>query len=203
MTAITSVIQIGLNALPGVGQAVGAGLTLAYQAAQVAAYTFESSEAAAQGYNAWLQDPSSASMDSSNWVLDKACGNKYTPPEAEKIFGAFNMASSSVGIGSLWKGAPKAWPPPFSKGSGSTDDMLDYLADLGGRPRPKGGKPDGGAPKDSPPKTDSPKTDPAKTTDAAKTSEPSSTAAKSCTKRNSKRAPGKGSGKTTLSERTV
>lgn len=167
-----------MNALPGVGGLIA---NAAYQAAQVAAYTFDSDQEAANHFSQWAQDPSSALTSSSNFIIDKACGNKYTPPEAEKIFGAFNMAAGSIGPAKLWTGALK-WPPPYPKGSGSWDDMSDFLG-----MKPKGGKP---KPDPEPSEKGQSNSDDHKTSQPTKPTE----TAKSCANRNGRRSPGGGKG---------
>lgn len=157
----------------------------ALKAAQVAAWTFENEQAAAGGFQSWLEKPSGAAGPPDNpstWLPDKICGNKYTPEDGQKVFAAFDVASSSIGAGALWKSLPKDmhWPPPFPKGSGSLDDMLGYLDGL--KPKPKDGTP---KEKPDPPESAPPTNDPPK----SKAPENGSTA-KACTRTNVKRAPG-------------
>ncbi|KAF2172134.1 hypothetical protein M409DRAFT_49876 [Zasmidium cellare ATCC 36951] len=164
------------EALPAIGEA-----------AQVAAWTFENEQAAAGGFQSWLEKPTGAAGSPDNpstWLPDKICGNKYTPEEGEKVFAAFDIASSSIGAGALWKSLPKDmhWPPPFPKASGSLDDMLGYLD--GHKPRPKGDTP---KEKPDPPKSAPPTDDPPKSKVPEK-----GTSAKACTRTRGKRAPGKG-----------
>ncbi|KAI5364484.1 hypothetical protein Slin14017_G043740 [Septoria linicola] len=175
VTALRTVLQAGISAIPGIGGAIGSGVVLAMQAAETAAYTFERPDDIVTGFQAWIEAPSSAASDPSTWALDKACGNQYTPPEAQQIFGAFNMASAGVGAPRIFSGAARAWPPPFPKGSGSINDMLGYLGDLGGRPKGKGGRKGDG-------KSDSA---PATTASPQPPDKP-----KQCARRNGRRAPG-------------
>lgn len=158
---------------------------IAFQAAQVAAWTFDNQQAAAEGFQAWLEKPSGATGPPDNpstWLPGQICGNKYTPEEGEKVFAAFDIASSSLGARALWKNLPKDmhWPPPFPKGNGSLDDMFSYLDGL--KPKPKGN-----APKDKPePPKSAPPTD-----DTPKSKVPEkSTKDKTCTRRNGKRGSG-------------
>ncbi|KAK4508202.1 hypothetical protein PRZ48_001940 [Zasmidium cellare] len=186
-TAISSVVETGLNALPGLGGLIGGAATLTLQAAQVAGWTFDNEQAAAGGFQTWLEKPSGATGppdDPSTWLPDKICGNKYTPEEGEKVFAAFDVASSSIGAGALWKSLPKDmhWPPPYPKGRGSLDDMLGYLDGL--KPKPKDDAPKG---KPDPPKSEPPADDPPKSKAPEKSSD-----AKACTRTNGKRSPGKG-----------
>lgn len=86
--------------------------------------------------------------------MDTICGNKYTPPVAEKIFNTFQFAAGFASAPKLFEGAAKAWPPPFAQGSGSLDDALDYIKGLGGKPKEYGGK---GKPKPTEPQSAQPK----------------------------------------------
>ncbi|USW50702.1 hypothetical protein Slin15195_G040210 [Septoria linicola] len=114
VTALRTVLQAGISAIPGIGGAIGSGVVLAMQAAETAAYTFERPDDIVTGFQAWIEAPSSAASDPSTWALDKACGNKYTPPEAQQIFGAFNMASAGVGANSSLE-LPEPGLPRFRK----------------------------------------------------------------------------------------
>lgn len=63
--------------------------------------------------------------------MDTICGNKYTPPDAEKIFNTFQLAASFASAPKLFAGAAQSWPPPFEQGKGSVDEALDYIKGLG------------------------------------------------------------------------
>lgn len=113
--------------MPGLGQVVGAAATAAIQVAQVAAYTFETEAAAADGFNTWLEDLASVPLESASWPMDKVCGNKFTPAEAQELFSIFNTVASAASGRGLVSGALKAWPPPYPKGRGSKGDMMKFL----------------------------------------------------------------------------
>lgn len=159
---------------------IGGGVSLAMQAAQAAAYTFEGEQDAAGGW--------------ATWAMNKACGNKYTPEEGQKIFGAFVTASSSIGAARLFQGASRAWPPPYPQGSKSIDDMLDFIGGLDGL--------DGTGKKKS--SSDRNKHGESKAGSQSKSPEPSPTAKSEsnkpsqCSKGNGKRAPGDKKGKLVL-----
>lgn len=160
-TAIDSVALAGINAIPGLGPAASAAVGVAAQAAEIMAWTFSDPNAALAHYSDWLQHPAGgdakpdeAKEQPSTGLMDTICGNKYTPPAAEKIFNTFQFAAGFASAPKLFEGAAKAWPPPFAQGSGGLDDALDYIKGLGGKPKGDGGKAE---PKPTEPQTVQPK----------------------------------------------
>ncbi|KAL5316124.1 hypothetical protein ACEPPN_017002 [Leptodophora sp. 'Broadleaf-Isolate-01'] len=99
MSSLKLVLDIGLQAIPGVGKALDAGLDMATTAAQMAAYLYPEEE-----------DPEGAF----SWWLSPCGGTNLVPDEIKQIFGILSTVAD--GVSSFKK--PKNLP----KGSGKKGD---------------------------------------------------------------------------------
>ncbi|EHK96459.1 putative Killer toxin subunits alpha/beta [Glarea lozoyensis 74030] len=113
MSAIKIVMDIGVQAIPGVGKGMDAGLDMATTAAQMAAYAYPEEE-----------DPEGAF----SWWLSPCGGTNLVPEELKK---AFNILSTVAGGVSNFK-VPKNVP----KGSGKKGDEANPTDRA--KPKPSG-----------------------------------------------------------------
>lgn len=207
-TAIDTVVQVGLSAIPGLGAVESTLVGFAAQAAEAIAWAIDDAAKQKERYQQFLDDPDNAQVASatSHSLMDSVCGNKYTPPDAEKVFNAFQFAANFASAPKLFASAAKSWPPPFPRGKGSPEELQSYLDGLKPRgksdPKATAAEPTAGKPTNAEPTatqakptgehTTAPKptNEPKPTTDPTK--RPTSTRSH-CTRGNARRGPG-GSG---------
>ncbi|KAM0723276.1 hypothetical protein Q7P37_001477 [Cladosporium fusiforme] len=159
-TAITFVVKVGINSIPGLGPLEGAAISIAAQASEVMLWTYSNPEEALKHYTGWLQNPSGSDStpveeteQPSASLMDSMCGNKYTTEDAEKVFNGFQFAADFAFAPRLFSGSGKSWPPPFARGSGSLVEALDFIKSLG----KKKGDNDNDKPKPTQPEPTQPK----------------------------------------------
>lgn len=151
-TAIDFVVKAGLSAIPGLGAVDSTLVSFAAQAAEAIAWAIDDVVKQKERYQQFLDDPDNAQATdaTSHNLMDTVCGNKYTPPDAEKVFNAFLFAADFASAPKLFASAAKSWPPPFSQGKGTAEELRNYLNGL--KPRGKSDrKPTGGKPTDAGP----------------------------------------------------
>ena len=193
-TAIDVGIEVGIAAIPGLGPALDILIVLASEVAQAIAWSVVDLEAQKAQFAKFLADPNNADVQKAagGGIMDRVCGNKYTPPEVEKLFNKLQFASNFASAAKLAGAAGKAWPPPWPKGQGTPEDIAawnKYL--LGQGPKPTGST--RGAPKDEP--KPAPKDDPKAPPKDEPKADGGKKPPKECTRRNGRRAPvGSGSG---------
>ena len=160
-TAIDAVVSVGVNAIPVLGPAKAAGVTIAVQAAEVMAWAFSERNEAREHYNDWLRDPSGSGseppeeIEPSTGLMDTICGNKHTDDAAEAIFTTFQTVASYASAPRFFAGAARRWPPPFTQGNRNVDDARDFINNI-----LRKGKDDGDKGKSEPTKPDTEPTQP-------------------------------------------
>ncbi|KAJ8607890.1 hypothetical protein MRB53_039986 [Persea americana] len=137
------------DVIPGSGAIAGTAINLGMQVAQIIDYAVEDAELKQKLHAQWMNDPSNSGgnkdqkTDQPGSLMDKVCGNKYTPPDAEKIFNEFQAASNLVGAAKMFTSAKAFWPPPWKsslKPGDDLDDFMGFLHDLGkGKEKPEHG----------------------------------------------------------------
>lgn len=119
MSAFNAVIDLGVLAIPGVGQAIGGGMIAGIQAAKLAAYTYDAASVGASAF--------------SSWASGGMCGNSHLPEDVTKVFNIMNMVNPLVlPRGSMFNGAMPKW----AKGSGRAGDRGAPDATKADKPRP-------------------------------------------------------------------
>lgn len=181
----------GLSAIPGLGAVEATLVGFAAQAAEAIAWAIDDVVKQKERYQQFLDDPDNAQAAdaTSHNLMDTVCGNKYTPPDAEKVFNAFQLAANFASAPKLFASAAKSWPPPFTQGKGTPEELQDYLSGL--KPRVKSdAEPTGGKPTDAGPAPTQAKPTGEPTTAPKPTSQPSENPTSTrnhCTRGNAKR----------------
>ena len=119
MSAFNAVIELGVVAIPGVGQAIGGGMIVGIQAAKLAAYTYDAASVGASAF--------------SSWASGGTCGTSHLPEDVAKVFHVMSMVNPLVlPKGSMFNGAMPKW----AKGSGRAGDRGAPDATKADKPRP-------------------------------------------------------------------
>lgn len=179
-TSIDVVINVGVSAIPGLAGVVATGVVLAYQVAEYLVWAIDDEKKRQEAYRQFLNDPNNAEAtpEAGRTIMDRVCGNEYTPDEAQKIFNTFQFAAGFAGVPRLLTAA-KGAVPSIPKGKATPKEANDAIKELrGGNKKPKD--------------EDRATTAPKPTTEPRPTTEPTqkpTTEQNHCTRRNGKRAP--------------